>query len=85
MWLEKDQALHKDYKFDDFVQAMAWMNMIAIEAERIQHHPEWKNVYNTVQVRLTTHDAGNTVTDLDRELSRLMDARYKQIKPRDTE
>ena len=65
-------AIEKTYKFDDFNQAFGWMSRIALAAEKLDHHPEWFNVYSRVEVLLATHDAGG-VTDLDVELAKLMD------------
>ena len=68
-WQEIDNALTADFEFEDFVQAFAFMTRVAEAAEAMNHHPEWRNVYNRVSIRLTTHDAGNTVTDKDRQLA----------------
>lgn len=69
---ERD-AICKTFKFKNFVRAWGWMSSVAIEAEKMNHHPEWSNVYGTVEVVLTTHDAdGLTQNDLD--LARKMDA-----------
>ena len=66
-------AISKTFKFKNFVRAWGWMSSVAIEAEKMNHHPEWSNVYGTVEVVLTTHDAdGLTQNDLD--LARKMDA-----------
>ena len=65
-------AIEKTYKFDDFSQAFGWMSRIALAAEKLDHHPEWFNVYSRVEVLLATHDAGG-VTDLDVQLAKLMD------------
>lgn len=73
MWEEKDNKLIKTFKFKDFTSAFGWMSKVAIEAEKMAHHPEWKNVYNTVEVQLCTHDAGDVITDKDRKLAKLMD------------
>ena len=64
--------MHTHWTFKNFLQAMAFMNAVAEVAERMDHHPEWSNVYNRVKVRLTTHDAGG-LTHLDFELARAMD------------
>ena len=69
MFEEKDNALVAQLKFKDFVTAFAFMTIVAEMAESRNHHPEWTNVYNKVNIRLTTHDAGNIVTDKDRELA----------------
>lgn len=76
MWEEKDNALHRTFKFKDFKAAFSWMTQAAMHAEKMDHHPTWSNTYNTVEVTLTTHDAGNTVTDKDRKLADKMDACY---------
>jgi 4a-hydroxytetrahydrobiopterin dehydratase len=65
-------AIEKTYRFDDFNQAFGWMSRIALAAEKLDHHPEWFNVYSRVEVLLATHDAGG-VTDLDVTLAKLMD------------
>lgn len=72
-WVEAEGALTKSYTFADFRSAFGFMTLCALDAERLNHHPEWTNVYNRVDVRLTTHDQGG-VTEKDRELAGLMDA-----------
>ncbi|MDX1477261.1 MAG: 4a-hydroxytetrahydrobiopterin dehydratase [Saprospiraceae bacterium] len=69
MWTESDNALRATLKFADFSQAFAFMTEVAMEAEKQDHHPEWRNVWNTVEFVLRTHSAGNTVTDKDRNLA----------------
>lgn len=69
---EAEKAIGRDFRFGDFAQAFGFMTQVALHAERMNHHPEWSNVYNRVQVRLTTHDAGG-ITALDLALARLMD------------
>ncbi|MEM7283408.1 MAG: 4a-hydroxytetrahydrobiopterin dehydratase [Pseudomonadota bacterium] len=69
MWNERDNALCAELTFDNFVDAFQFMTEVAELAEAQGHHPEWTNVYNRVSIRLTTHDAGNTVTEKDRELA----------------
>ena len=68
---ERD-AIHKDFTFKNFVEAFGWMTRIAIQAEKMNHHPEWFNVYKTVKVTLSTHDAGG-LTELDVKLARKME------------
>ena len=70
-WELVDGKLHRDYKFGNFVQAFAFMTGAAIEAEKMNHHPEWFNVYNKVVVDLVTHDAGG-ITELDFTLAERM-------------
>ena len=69
---EGRDAIQKTYKFSDFNAAFAFMTKVAAKAEDMDHHPEWFNVYATVEVTLATHDAGG-VTDLDIELATFMD------------
>lgn len=69
MWQEQDNALTISLEFGDFLEAFAFMTDVAALAEEQAHHPEWSNVYNRVQIRLTTHDAGNSITDKDRTLA----------------
>jgi 4a-hydroxytetrahydrobiopterin dehydratase len=69
---EDGKAIQKSFRFKDFRDAMAWMARAAFEAEARDHHPEWSNVYNRVEVRLTTHDAG-ALTDKDIALAEAME------------
>ena len=70
-------AIVKHYRFADFNAAFGWMTRVALTAEKLDHHPEWSNVYHRVEVTLSTHDAGG-VTDLDLALARAMDAAASQ-------
>jgi 4a-hydroxytetrahydrobiopterin dehydratase len=70
--LTDDQAISREFEFADFGRAMAFMTAIAVRAERMDHHPEWSNVYRKVVVRLTTHSA-HGLTSLDFELATYMD------------
>ncbi len=65
-------AIAKRFRFEDFNAAFGFMSRVALLAEKLDHHPEWSNVYNTVEVTLTTHDA-NGVTALDLKMARFMD------------
>lgn len=69
-WKESPIALTRSLKFKDFQTAWAFMNSVALVAEEQNHHPNWSNVYNQVEITLTTHDAGNTVTEKDHTLAR---------------
>jgi len=68
-WDFYDNALHTDFEFDSFKDCMSAMNRIAFECETLNHHPEWTNVYNTLDISLTTHDIGG-VTELDFKLAK---------------
>ena len=72
-WEEKDNNLYRSFKFSDFGEAFSFMTHVALIAEKQDHHPTWKNTYNTVEVWLTSHDAGNRVTDKDRILAAAID------------
>jgi 4a-hydroxytetrahydrobiopterin dehydratase len=71
-WSIDDGKLRRTFKFSDFVEAFGFMAKVAILAEKMDHHPEWSNVYNRVDVQLTTHDAGG-ITELDFELAVQLD------------
>jgi 4a-hydroxytetrahydrobiopterin dehydratase len=78
MWQENNNALERQFRFKDFTQAFAFMTEVAFHAERLNHHPNWSNVWNTVNFRLNTHDAGDTVTALDHELAAAIDAIFEK-------
>jgi 4a-hydroxytetrahydrobiopterin dehydratase len=69
MWNEENNQLTATFEFNDFVEAFGFMTKVALVAEKMNHHPEWTNIYNSVVIKLSTHDAGNVVTNLDRELA----------------
>lgn len=73
MWEEKNNSLYKKFEFKDFSRAFAFMTRVALEAEKMNHHPRWTNVWNTVEIWLSTHDAGDIVTDKDKKLSEKID------------
>ena len=73
---ESGDAVSRAFRGKDFVHAFAFMSAVAIEAEKLNHHPEWFNVYNRVEVHLTTHDAGG-LSDLDFELATKMEALFE--------
>ncbi len=72
-WEYEDNAIHTSFEFDDFKDAFSMMTRIAFEVEKMNHHPDWSNVYNTLQISLSTHDAGG-VTEKDFELAKIIDA-----------
>lgn len=72
-WKEEDNKLKKTFEFKDFVEAFGFMSQVAITAEKMNHHPNWSNVYNTVNIELTTHDAGDVVTEKDHKLAEAID------------
>lgn len=83
MWQEVKNRLQASFKFDDFTQAFAFMTAVAAEVEKLNHHPTWTNTWNTVDIQLATHDAGNIVTDKDRELAEVIDGVYAKFRPED--
>jgi 4a-hydroxytetrahydrobiopterin dehydratase len=74
MWEEKNNTLYRKFQFKNFSEAFAFMTRVALEAEKMDHHPDWSNVYNTVEIRLSTHSAGDIVTEKDRKLAQKIDA-----------
>ncbi len=68
-WIEKENKLVGEFVFKDFSQAWAFMSEVAMLSEKQNHHPEWTNVWNSVTIKLSTHDAGNIITDKDRKLA----------------
>lgn len=72
-WVVSENTADKTFVFKNFIEAFGWMTSVAICAEKLNHHPEWSNVYKTVQVRLTTHDTGG-LSDLDVKLAKKMDS-----------
>ena len=73
MWVEENNRLKKTFKFKDFTQAFGFITKVALVAEKMDHHPAWKNTYNKVEIWLSTHDAGDIVTDKDRKLAATID------------
>lgn len=73
-WDVKDGKLHKTFKFASFAQALGWMVSAGVAADKMDHHPEWSNVYNRVEVNLVTHDLGNEISNLDIDLAKKMEA-----------
>ncbi|MGO2103002.1 MAG: 4a-hydroxytetrahydrobiopterin dehydratase [Psychroflexus halocasei] len=75
-WKLHDDVIKKEFTFDDFKSAFAFMTRVAFEAEALTHHPNWENVYNTVKISLNTHDADG-ITQKDFDLAEKIDAIYK--------
>ena len=74
MWEEINNSLYRKFSFKDFSEAFAFMTRVALVAEKMNHHPTWKNTWNTVEVWLNTHDAGDIVTEKDKKLAKAIDA-----------
>ena len=79
-WINENNALHKTFTFADFESAMHFMQLAAKSIAIQNHHPEWTNVYNKVAVKLTTHDAGNTITEKDEMLAMKLDEIFERLK-----
>jgi 4a-hydroxytetrahydrobiopterin dehydratase len=77
-WTVADGKLHKEYKFADFIHAFGFMATSALGIEKMNHHPEWFNVYNRVTVDLSTHGAGG-ITSKDVKLAKLLDANAAKL------
>ncbi len=73
MWKEENNKLHKKFEFKDFSEAFAFMTRVALAAEKMDHHPNWTNEYNKVEIWLSSHDAGDIVTEKDKKLSEIID------------
>ena len=73
MWEEQNNSLYRKFQFKNFSEAFAFMTRVAIEAEKADHHPKWTNVYNTLEIWLSTHDAGDIVTAKDHALAKKID------------
>ncbi len=76
MWKEENDKLYKKFKFKDFSEAFAFMTRVALQAEKMDHHPLWTNSYNQVEIWLNTHDAGDTITEKDKTLSKKIDKMF---------
>jgi 4a-hydroxytetrahydrobiopterin dehydratase len=74
MWTESNNKLKKAFKFRDFPEAFAFMTRVAMAAEKMDHHPYWTNLYNKVEIELSTHDAGDVVTQKDHKLAAIIDS-----------
>lgn len=74
---ENNNTLNHTFTFKNFTTAFGFMTMCAIEIEKLNHHPSWNNTYNKVEISLTTHDAGNIITDLDYKLAEIIENIYQ--------
>ncbi|MFM7223381.1 MAG: 4a-hydroxytetrahydrobiopterin dehydratase [Bacteroidota bacterium] len=74
MWTEQNNTLYRKFVFNNFSEAFSFMTHVALIAEKMDHHPTWSNTWNTVEIWLSTHDAGNTVTAKDTDLAAKIDA-----------
>ena len=79
MWIEQNNKLVREYEFEDFKEAFSFMTQVAEKAEAMNHHPWWSNVYNKVRFELSTHDAGDVVTEKDEALADAIDAIYDAL------
>jgi 4a-hydroxytetrahydrobiopterin dehydratase len=79
MWKEEDDKLKRTFVFEDFKIAFAFMTKVAAVANELDHHPWWSNAYNKVSFELCTHDAGDKVTEKDRELADQIDAIFTDM------
>jgi 4a-hydroxytetrahydrobiopterin dehydratase len=77
-WKESDDSLKASFVFKDFVEAFSFMTEVAFHAEKQNHHPNWRNVWNQVDFELNTHDAGNTVTEKDWKLAETITKVYQK-------
>lgn len=73
MWIEQNNKLYRSFEFKDFKEAFAFMTKVADLADKADHHPTWTNTYNKVEIWLSTHDAGNVVTQRDEDLADAID------------
>jgi 4a-hydroxytetrahydrobiopterin dehydratase len=73
MWTETENKLYRKFEFANFSEAFAFMTRVAMEAEKMNHHPLWTNVWNSVEIWLSTHDAGDVVTEKDKKLADRID------------
>jgi len=80
-WIKEENCLQKTFEFKDFETAIQFMQEASIEISHLNHHPEWTNIYNKVKVKLTTHDASNTVTQKDFDLAEILDRVFDIINP----
>lgn len=74
MWKEENNKLYRKFVFNNFNEAFSFMTSVALLAEKMDHHPTWSNTWNTVEIWLSTHDAGNRVTEKDKTLAQQIDS-----------
>ena len=79
MWIEKNNCLERTFKFNDFTEAWTFMTEVAFNAQRLGHHPNWSNNYNSVEIKLNTHDQGDIVTEKDHKLAKAIDVVYHKF------
>ena len=77
MWKEEKNQLNRSFQFTNFIEAFGFMSQVALVSEKMNHHPNWSNVYNKVDITLCTHDADNTITEKDRKLANEIDKIFK--------
>lgn len=77
MWQEENNQLKCSFEFAGFPEAFAFMTRVALLAEKMNHHPDWRNVYNKVEITLYTHSAGDVITDKDEKMAKAIDEIYK--------
>ena len=80
MWKEINNEVYQKFEFKNFNSACGFMSRVALAAEKNDHHPKWTNVWNVVEIWLSTHDAGNIITDKDRKLASLIEEIYQAAK-----
>ena len=80
MWKEINYQLYQKFEFKDFNSAFGFMSRVALAAEKNDHHPKWTNIWNVVEIWLSTHDAGNIITEKDKKLASLIDEIYQASK-----
>lgn len=78
-WKVEENFLHKTFAFKNFETAIQFMHKASIEISHLNHHPEWTNIYNKVEVKLTTHDANHTITEKDYELAEILDRIFEKM------
>lgn len=77
MWEKENNQLKRSFEFADFSEAFAFMTRVSLLAEKMDHHPNWSNSYNKVNITLCTHDAVNAITDKDEKMAKAIDLIYK--------